>query len=471
MISIPLFLTIHQLVYLHDVLFSKYDFIHSLYVILRIGLILFISWSVPSAFTSSVANFPSFIIGNILARSIFCISNMTVAYFDLDARLQLLTNSFLLLAPIGNFKITSVLWIVAMIQANYARLILICQIGIAADILVAMLLEVFTYYFTVKRREKYLQNNSTILNEDIKFSILFKRNWDIEQNSRWGLFTLVLILSTAMNIFPLRNTENFPAFLLTVPFSSIQFIFGALVLLFIMSMYKLVEYGRFWCKSKPVDDNISSSSLEIFMNYNLVSFLIGRSITLLYLLIYSTIAINSSSLVLTVSEIYTQYSGIPNIDLLLPYNMSIPIDSASLILQTSTGKENSYAQRAIDFMKSNYDNNLGSSRIFSGGLNSASIFLASSGLILSFTALLDLLLLGECDLKSLYRCWNRKLIEHNNGIINRITRFTLGSIVFISALLLPPSSLTYNISAIVVMSILYFAFSVVVVLENIFVEH
>jgi hypothetical protein len=97
----PYFITIHQMVYSHDVLFAKYDFIHFLYVYFRIGLMFYLSWSVPSAFSSSVANLPSFIFGLIFARLSYCGSNLVTSFFDSDARLQLTINVASLIFPAG----------------------------------------------------------------------------------------------------------------------------------------------------------------------------------------------------------------------------------------------------------------------------------------------------------------------------------------------------------------------------------
>jgi hypothetical protein len=352
-------------------------------------------------------------------------------------------------------------------SSDYASLIRFYKIGVNVDLFVALSFEITGYYFNLKRRRHYFTQVENLPVNDIKFSILFKRNWGIEQNSRWGLFTLILILTGVLTVFPIRNGQSYPEFLMTTPFNVFQFIIGAVSMLFILSMYKLFEYGRFWCRYKTLESNMAVP-IKDFISQNAISAILGRIVTWFNFPIYILIMINIASLQMILSDLYNQYSSLPLIDILLPYNMSVPIESESFIMKmtfnASLGLDQSYASQAKKFIFDNIDDaSLGSSRLFNGGLNSTCAFFLSSGLILCFSSLLDFLMLGECDWNSLRNLC--RLGWKQFGILNRLFRFTFGILIaFMAAISWKVFS---SIFCLAIVGFIYTLFSIIVVIENI----
>ncbi|KAI8908914.1 hypothetical protein EDD86DRAFT_206407 [Gorgonomyces haynaldii] len=440
MVILPFYVTIQQIVFYHDIYIAKSDMIDYIYTVLRAGVLVGLGYTAPSTYVSSIANLPSFIFFLFLSRGFHACALLMLAFYDAEVGANLMVNG--LLSVVSMF-----IWISGLFQSRYNMLYLLFEIGVLADLLAIFVVEGVNYTFTCQRKRRFMKRSQRLPSR-----VVFQ-NHKLIKEGNWRIIGLtnLLVISGILNIFPSRQGQDFPSSIVSVPFDYVQIIFVLLSCLYLFSMYVMydtldqiypIETGE------DLDDIASHDSVLEW--YSWTHFYSTLSVWL-HCLLWMAIIVSMASLQLVVADLYANVGPIPKLDVLVPYNMSLPVNAPQQLMNLTLLRSDplNYLSKAVNLL--NNPQSFGSARL-NTFWNPASMFLISSGCYLILLSVLEYLWQGE-------RCPPPVFVKPK---LNRHIwiRSSVGLLIALMMFVPAQQWSGYNATVIAVLGVVFFVFSV-----------
>lgn len=383
LVGAPFFVTIYQL-FICDRSASL------VYYIFKLCICFGLAWNAPSAYSTNIANLPSFMIFLCVSRLNSSLRAILSALFDFSKAGRYLFMATFHILPVF-------VWGSGLASKGYNSLYILFQAGVGIDQVAWILLETTDIWLLLKRL-RFLKKGDVIEETHEKWATYQKI-----VGMYLAFFVMVLLGTGIVCIYPVRSGEAFPAALFAVPFDTSMIVSGMLSFVLIISMcsnYHFNVYGDFPRAHTLPKANIKPQiSKWALFNFKLIIWMhMWLSLTIIAFL---------GSLSSTSVKIYNDKLA-TTINAQLPWNTTIDLNSLqvlSSINQLAATNDLEYLGRISTFLKYNdntYD--IGSSRLSDATFSSLSVTISSAGVILLICSCLEYL----CKQKPANARFNRK---------------------------------------------------------------
>jgi hypothetical protein len=385
LVSAPVWISIHQIVMMHDFMYAKNDIVDILYSGFRIALLFGQAWAAPSAFATGINNTFSLQLYLIATRSASAFTHLLFSVMIKKSRVKLLTKSLLQIVP-------AILYILAAISNNSKISDTQFVIGVCLDFVLALGQHISDSLF--ERRMRNLEFLQQLVpqrrTEMFDLSVTMKIHL-LKITARWRFIVLVLIFISAADIYPYRQDSSYPSFLIAIGFTFSQYVYGLFALLFIIALGTIYKSTAEICCVAGDYSKCGTLNTKDVILWADWSIIVGFVTSIVHLPVCIVVLFCVGTLRNLLFEIYSNSGTFSYNYSTKPLNLSVPVNFELNYIDPSL-PNSLYLKSALSQLNTTMET--GTSRL-DYGWKSSPMFLCSSGLFMVFISILKIVWTSE----------------------------------------------------------------------------